>query len=236
MEGQVKQSAANPFPGVELTALLAPTPFIESDAPSVVQFAREATADTDDPTDKAVKLYYAVRDGFRYDPYSITLDATCYRATTVLRDGAAFCVPKAVLLAAAARAVGIPSGVGFADVRNHLNTEKLRRTMGSDLFIYHGYTLLKPGERWFKVTPAFNLSLCVKFGVRSLEFDGTADALLHPYDSQNRRHMEYVRERGNFAEFPFEEIVTALGAEYEQFFNREQEGSTHFEEETPLDA
>jgi transglutaminase-like putative cysteine protease len=236
MEGQSKESAANPFPGVEEAALLAPTPFIQSDAPQVVQFAQEATAGTRDDVDKGVKLYYAVRDGIRYDPYSISLDADCYYATTVLRDRAAFCIPKAILLASAARAVGIPSGVGFADVRNHLNTEKLRKAMGSDLFIYHGYTLLKLGGRWFKVTPAFNLSLCEKFGVRSLEFDGTADALLHPYDSRNRRHMEYVRERGNFAEFPYEEIVAAFRSTNGQIFQKDHTSATGFEEETPLDT
>lgn len=236
MEGQSQESAPNPFPGVEEAALLAPTPFLQSDAPQVVQFARETTAGARDDVDRGVKLYYAVRDGIRYDPYSIALDAECYQATTVLRDRAAFCIPKANLLAAAARAVGIPSGVGFADVRNHLNTEKLRKAMGSDLFIYHGYTLLKLGGRWFKVTPAFNLSLCEKFGVRSLEFDGTADALLHPYDSSNRRHMEYVRQRGNFADFPYQEVVAAFRSTYGHYFQGDHASATGFEEETPLDA
>jgi hypothetical protein len=48
-------------------------------------------------------------------------------------------VPKAILLAATLRASGIPAAVGFADVRNHLNSPKLTKLMETDLFIYHGY-------------------------------------------------------------------------------------------------
>ena len=34
------------------------------------------------------------------------------------------------------------SQMGFADVTNHLSTERLRSLMKSNLFIYHGYTEL----------------------------------------------------------------------------------------------
>ena len=57
----------------------------------------------------------------------------------VLSNGHGWCVPKAVLLAAACRAAGIPARLGFADVRNHLSTERMRQTMQTDLFIWHGY-------------------------------------------------------------------------------------------------
>ena len=164
--------------GSDGAALLQPTPFIESAAPEVVRFARETVSDATDDVERGVMLYYAVRDEIRYDPYRITLSEDCFRATTVLRDRAAFCIPKAILLAAAARAVGIPSALGFADVKNHLTTRKLREAMGSDVFVYHGYTVLKLGGKWVKATPAFNLSLCQRFGVRPLEFDGKSDALL----------------------------------------------------------
>ena len=42
--------------------------------------------------------------------------------SATLARGYGFCVNKAVLLAALARAVGIPARLGFADVRNHLSS------------------------------------------------------------------------------------------------------------------
>ncbi|MEE8435421.1 MAG: transglutaminase-like domain-containing protein [bacterium] len=216
------------------TDLLQSTAFIESDAPEVIRFAREAVSDAKNDLEKGVMLYYAVRDEIRYDPYRITLTEDCYRATTVLRERAAYCIPKAVLLTAAARAVGIPSALGFADVKNHLTSEKLLEAMGTDLFIYHGYSLLKLEGNWVKATPAFNLSLCEKFGVKPLEFDGRSDALFHPYDSQNRRHMEYINERGIFADMPFEEIASQFRSLYGKFFQQDRSDSSNFEEEKPL--
>ena len=223
-----------PLEGADDTPLLQPTRFIESTAPEVVRFARETVGDAADDVERGVMLYYAVRDGFRYDPYRIRLVEECFRATTVLREGAAFCIPKAVLLAAAARAVGIPSALGFADVKNHLTTARLREAIGTDLFIFHGYTLLKLAGRWVKATPAFNQSLCERFGVKPLDFDGRSDALLHPFDAQNRRHMEYVHDRGVYADFPFQEVASSFRSFYARYFGQDLRDGRAFEEETPL--
>jgi transglutaminase-like putative cysteine protease len=182
--------------------------FVDADHPDVVAFAARATAGASTDRDKAVALFYAVRDGIRYDPYRLSADPETYRASAVLREGVAYCIPKAVLLCAAARAAGLTARLGFADVRNHLNSEKLRERMaGSDLFIWHGYVEFLLDGHWVKVTPAFNIELCERFGVLPLEFDGEHDALFHPYAADGRAHMEYVRERGTFDELPFEEIM-----------------------------
>ena len=193
---------------------LRPTALLDSDHPSVRGFAEQAAGPGGSPLERAVRLYYAVRDGLRYDPYSVSADPDAYRASRVARAPAGFCVPKAVLLAAAARAVGIPARLGFADVRNHLTSEKLRARMGTDLFVFHGYVELRLGESWRKVTPAFNRELCARFGVLPLEFDGTADAMLHPFDAEGRRHMEYVRDRGTFADLPFDEMLRVFREVY----------------------
>ncbi|HKI98848.1 MAG TPA: transglutaminase family protein [bacterium] len=230
----MQASLHSPLDGTDDAALLQPTRFIESTAPEVVRFARETVGDARDDVQRGVMLYYAVRDEFRYDPYRITLDETCFRATTVLREGAAFCIPKAILLAAAARAVGIPAALGFADVKNHLTTQKLLDAIGTDLFIYHGYTLLKLDGRWVKATPAFNLSLCERFGVKPLEFDGRSDALLHPFDAQNRKHMEYVNDRGVYADFPFQEIASSFRRFYARYFEQDLHDGRAFEDESPL--
>lgn len=182
--------------------------FVDAAHPAVVAFAERATAGAISDREKAVALFYAVRDGIRYDPYTLSGDPDTYRASAVLEAGVAYCIPKAVLLCAAARAVGLTARLGFADVRNHLNTEKLRERMaGVDLFVWHGYVEFLLEGRWVKVTPAFNIELCDRFGVQPLEFDGEHDALFHPYTADGRQHMEYVSERGAFDELPFDEIL-----------------------------
>jgi len=180
---------------------LCPTDLIDSDHPAVASFATSEARGSGD-RERAVALYYAVRDGFRYDPYRIDLAPAGMRASTVLAKGYGWCVPKATLLAAACRAVGIPARVGFADVRNHLSTERMRAIMQTDVFHWHGYTEIHLDARWVKATPAFNVELCDRFGLRPLEFDGRSDSLYHPFDREGRRHMEYVADRGSFDDVP----------------------------------
>ncbi|HKY78057.1 MAG TPA: transglutaminase-like domain-containing protein [Acidimicrobiia bacterium] len=195
--------------------------FVDSDHPDVIAFAKEATAGATTDREKAVALFYAVRDGIRYDPYVISSEGSeAYLASTVLRDGVSYCIPKSVLLCAAARAVGLTARLGFADVRNHLNSPKLRERLGgTDLFVWHGYTEFFLDGRWVKVTSAFNIELCERFGVMPLEFDGEHDALLHPYTADGRDHMEYVRERGSFDELPLDEILEEFRATYPAMFD-----------------
>ena len=181
------------------------TAFIDSDTPSIVAFATRHAQGADDRT-RAVALYNAVRDGFRYDPYRIDLSPHGMTASTVLGQGYGWCVPKATLLTAACRAAGIPARMGFADVRNHLSTERMRETMKTDLFIWHGYTDIWLDNQWIKATPAFNIELCERFGLLPLEFDGQTDSIYHPFDKTGQRHMEYVRQRGTFDDLPLAQI------------------------------
>ena len=190
----------------DLDACLAPGRFTDSDHPDVVAFAEAVTAGVAGSRQQAVQLFLAVRDGIRYDPYAVSRDPDDFRASRVVHTDRAWCVPKAVLLTAACRAAGIPARLGFADVRNHLNSEKLRATMGTDLFVFHGFSELWLGGRWVKVSSAFNRELCERFGTRVLDFDGEHDALMHPYDRAGHRHMEYVRERGSYLDLPLEEM------------------------------
>jgi transglutaminase-like putative cysteine protease len=200
-------------PGNE-RAWLQPTYFLDWQAASVLEFARRATEGETGDRGRATRLFYAVRDGLRYDPYSTSGEREHYRASAIVHASRAFCVPKAILLTAAARAVGIPARLGFADVRNHLATPKLLERMGTDVFVFHGYSLLRIDGQWRKAAPTFNRELCERFGVHPLEFDGSADALLHPFDREGRRHMEYVRDRGVFDDLPLEAMMQAMRATY----------------------
>ena len=192
---------------------LASTPLIDSDHAAVRAFALQH-AQGADARERAVSLYLAVRDGFRYDPYRIDLSPPGMRASSVLANGLGWCVPKAALLAAACRAAGIPARLGFADVRNHLSTERMRQTLRTDLFIWHGYTDILIDGRWLKATPAFNIELCERFGLVPLAFDGRSDSIYHPYDRAGHRHMEYVHQRGSFDEMPLAQMVADFAAFY----------------------
>jgi transglutaminase-like putative cysteine protease len=194
--------------------LLAPGRFVDSDAPAVATFAREQVADGGSELDHALRLYRAVRDGITYDPYVDMSDPANFRASGVLAAGRGFCVGKAALLAACCRAIGIPARVGYADVRNHLTSPRMYEYIKSDVFVWHSYADIHIGGRWVKATPAFDLALCRRVGVNPLEFDGQSDSLFQPFDSAGRRHMEYLLDRGTFADVPFEAIQADFRAAY----------------------
>jgi len=193
---------------------LAPGAFTDSDAPAVVAFAQRAAAEATEPRAAVLRLYTAVRDGVVYDPYVDLADPANYRASTVLAKGRGFCIGKAALLAAAARSLGVPARVGFADVKNHLTSKRLYETMKSDTFIWHSYAELHLDGKWVKATPAFDRVLCEKLSLAPLDFDGVTDSLFHPFDKTGQRHMEYLRDRGPYPDVPFDTIIADLRTAY----------------------
>ncbi|MBE0582457.1 MAG: transglutaminase domain-containing protein [Desulfofustis sp.] len=217
----------------EVEPYLRPTSFIDFDRPEVWAFAERVCGErgSDSPKEKAIRLYYAVRDEIRYDPYAIRYSPEALRASTIIGKGVGYCVAKAVVLAAVGRQQCIPSRLGFADVRNHLSTSRLRETMGTDLFFYHGYTEFFLEGRWVKATPAFNLSLCRRFRVKPLEFDGEHDSIFHEFNEEGRRHMQYVKDHGSYADLPFEELFTAYRRHYPAMFANLTEISGDFQTE-----
>lgn len=181
---------------------LDPGRFIDSDHPALVEFAEQARGPSREPREQAVALYYAVRDGIRYNPYVFSRDPETLKGSHALLSGESYCVPKATLLAACARHCGIPARIGLADVRNHLATARLLELLRSEVFAMHGYTELYLDGRWVKATPAFNQALCRVFEVAPLEFDGRSDSLFHPFNQQGERYMEYLADHGQFADLP----------------------------------
>ena len=204
-------------PASQLAALqpyLASTAIVNAAHPDIQNYARARSAGHSDAGSKAIALYYAVRDEIRYDPYSIDFSTEGLCASNTLESKHGWCVTKAVLLAACCRSVNIPARLGFADVKNHLSTANLRASMGTNLFYWHGYTSILINEKWLKATPAFNIELCEKFRIRSLEFNGEEDSIYHPYDMDGRQHMEYVNFRGEFADVP----VAEMAADFRKYY------------------
>ena len=201
---------------------LQPTFFIDFNNPEVIEFSSSMITAGASPKEIAVQLYYGVRDQIKYDPYDVQPNRLTMRASHVVKKHAGYCVAKAVLLTALLRLNNIPARLGLADVTNHLSTRKLREIMGTDLFIYHGYTEMLLTGKWVKATPAFNLTLCQRFHVQPLEFDGETDSLFHEYDTLGHRHMEYVHDHGHFADLPFERIFDGYERQYPGMFERFQ--------------
>ena len=94
--------------------------------------------------------------------------------------------------------------------------------MDTDIFYFHGYSSLFLEGKWVKATPAFNLSL---FRLKPLEFDGLEDSIYHPFDELGNRHMEYVNERGEFAELPFDEMMAVFRDKYPYMFEHLEPGN-----------
>jgi len=189
-------------------------PAVDSGHPAVIERARSLIDPSDDEVANAVRLYYWTRDQIRYNPYGLDISIEGLRASTTLAHGEAWCVPKAILLAALCRAAGIPARLGYADVRNHLSTARMRRAMQTDVFYFHGYTSIYLKKRWVKATPAFNIELCEKFGLLPLEFNGLEDSLYHAFDLAGNRHMEYLNDRGEYLEPPVEEMLRLFREHY----------------------
>lgn len=194
---------------------LKPTAIIDSDHPRIIEHARKTVNRAgDDPVSQAVKLYYAVRDDIWYDPYYPFYLPEHYRASNILQSGRGFCISKAALLCALGRACRIPSRVGFGTVRNHLATPKLLEYIGSDLFVYHGFTEFYLEGQWVKATPTFNAELCQKHQVIPLEFNGREDSIFHPYNMEKKQFMEYLEYHGTYADIPVNTILEAWEKAY----------------------
>lgn len=185
---------------------LAETWFLDHADRAIRDFVDEVATQLPSDAARASAIFAEVRDRIWYDPHDVTSDPAGYRASAVLDGAQRWCVPKAVLVSAAARAVGIPARLGFADVRNHLQSRLLAERMGTDVFHWHGYSMLWIDGCWRKASPAFNTELCLRFGTEPLDFDGSADALLHQHAGDGRRHMEYLVDRGSYTDLPLDTI------------------------------
>lgn len=201
------------------TADLAPTDFLDYRSPEVQDFvARWAPAAGSTDTERAVSLYYAVRDTVRYEVYGADFSRSGLRASHIVRTGSGLCIHKSVLYAAALRAIAVPSRLVFTDVRNHLASARLQALVGGDVFRYHCLTSVYLNGRWVKATPVFPRILCKLYHIAPLEFDGTTDSLHHPFDLHGRRHMEFLHAHGEFADLPYDRVVTSLRAAHPGLF------------------
>ncbi len=194
---------------------LQPTYYLDFDHPDVQEFVQSHFGGLN-PADAVVRAYYFVRDEIGYNPYRVGLKREQYKSSYILGRKQNYCIPKAVLFASLARAVGVPSRIGLADVVNHLSSQRFIEKLGSKVFAFHGFTEVYL-DKWIKATPTFDSKLCVKYGVSPLEFDGQSDAMFQSFDENGNRFMEYVKDRGTHADLPFDTIMQGFREFYPHF-------------------
>lgn len=199
---------------IDVEDYLKPTATIDCSSQLIRDKALSLAEGVDDTPSKAKALFYWVRDEIKYNPLVSLEVLESYRVSKTLKRREGFCVEKAAVLAALARALGIPARLHFADIRNHLVSERLLRIMGTNLFSYHGYTELYIDGDWVKATPAFDLRMCLEHRITPVEFDGQNHALLHSHDCDGRLHIEYVKDHGHRIDVPVEEILAAWMQHY----------------------
>jgi transglutaminase-like putative cysteine protease len=222
----VRGGPAGRFLTATMAAYRAPADYVDSDHPLVAARARQLCAGASAEAEAAAKaeaaraeaeaeaaraVFYFVRD-LRYRGGDFE-DLEIYRASSVLAAGHGYCVGKASLCAALARAASIPARLGFADVRNHLASPRLLAAMGTDVFAWHGYTQLFLGGRWVSVSPTFDRETCERAGVAPLEFDGAHDALLQSFDGSGAT-MSYIKRHGSFHDVPARFLAAEMPSLY----------------------
>jgi len=193
---------------------LQPTYFIDSDSDLVQNTASNLVSDLKDKKQKVINLFYWTRDKIKYDAYSLSSLKRQYKASRIIREKKGWCVQKAIVLTSLARAAGIPAKLHFADIRNYQTPDKLKKTIGTDIFLYHGYTEFYLNGKWVKATPAFNKELCDKFGYKTVEFDGVHDAILPARTLKDERYVEYLMDRGSNHDLPFKDIFNTFFEKY----------------------
>lgn len=206
----------------DFSIYLRATPFIDTTHPLVQAFAANHTHPNDTHQKKAVDLYYAVRDLITYNPYQLILRPEVISASLTLARGSGYCIEKSLVLAAAARALGIPSRLGFSIVQNHLSTKKFTDMLRTDKFVFHGYNEFWLNNKWVKCTPAFNKSLCEKFETQALDFDGVNDSIFQEYNG-GKKYMNYLHEYGQFDDLPFDLFVQEIKLHYPHLFEQHRD-------------
>ncbi|MFX1278044.1 MAG: transglutaminase family protein [Promethearchaeota archaeon] len=195
---------------------LQPTEFFDFDKPLVKQKALEITDGLETEKEKAIALFYWVRDEIKYNmlTYIPSIKAN-FKASVTLRRHNGFCVSKSILLSSFARAVGIPARIHLVDLINHKISQKVINFMQTNVMHYHGYSELFINGKWIKLTPSFDQGTAVKGRFLPMcEFDGECDAVFPEYDNEGNRFGEYILDRGIHSDLPLEEIAKIFEEKY----------------------
>jgi transglutaminase-like putative cysteine protease len=204
----------------DFESYLSPGFYTDSEHPALIEYVVRNTKDIDGIKNKVIALYEAVRDDFKYYPYHLILKPDVLKASHLLTKDYGYCVEKSNLFAACMRVLKVPSKLCFANVRNHLATERVEAYLKTDLMVFHGYVEIFLNGKWVKVTPVFDSLICERLGVAVLEFDGENDSIFQESDKAGNPFMQYEHYYGSFSDLPFELFVSELRKFYPHLFEK----------------
>jgi len=188
---------------------LGSTYYFDFENESVQKLIAEYKNDTISYKEKTIGIYTKVRDNWKYDPYSISLskEKEKYRSSHIAEKQSENCVEKSIILIACLRTLGIPARLHLGKVKNHITVDRLTEKFGSNELTPHGMVNVYLDNKWLKMSPAFNKSLCEKLNVEPLEFDGENNFFLQQYNSEGTRFMEYLDDYGYFEDVPLDFMI-----------------------------
>ncbi len=194
----------------ELEIYLKPTFTMDSDHERIIETAKSLTRGCSSDEERVVKLFYFVRDSIPYNLYMISLFIEDFKASRIIDWKEGYCVQKAVLLTALARAVRIPSRLLFAKIRNHKVPAHIFQQLGNNIFYRHGYNQFFLNGRWITAAATFDKNSCDKNGLPTVEFDGKRDATLPEKDLKGEPYIEYIEKFPPTEDLPFDWIYEAI--------------------------
>jgi transglutaminase-like putative cysteine protease len=198
---------------------LKPTFYFDFKNELIQKLISEFKNDTLSNKEKTIRIYTKVRDNWKYDPYSISLSKEKYQSSHIAKKQSGNCVEKSILLIACLRALGIPARLHLGKVKNHIAVERLTEKFGSNELTPHGMVNVYLDNKWLKMSPAFNKSLCEKLNVEPLDFDGENNSFLQQYNSKGNRFMEYIDDYGYFDDVPLDFMIKNIKEHYPNIFD-----------------
>lgn len=184
-----------------------PTDVIASGHPDIIACTHQVTVGCTSEFDRARAIFTFVRDEIRYNFTPILLERDDWHAANTLQRGDGFCQQKAVLLAALARAAGIPSAIGFQHLRDHkLLQTRYEEALPEGIIPYHGLTYLWLDGAWRIADATLDAGLCRRRDYRLVELQPDEHARLPKTDQHGAPHFDILNEFGPYPDLP--KIIT----------------------------
>jgi len=166
----------------DLTLFLKETKYCNFNDKRIKQLAFEMTKNIDKDKDKAVTLFYYVRDNILY-----RVGHWNKKATETLVEKKGVCTSKSNLLVALLRSINIPSGYGVMKVKGDeyfgpIVPDFLRDKISKKSV--HIYTCVYLNNKWIKCDPSDDKRLSVSTShinpqSKLINWDGESDAMLN---------------------------------------------------------
>ncbi len=200
---------------------LSSTYYFDFETEEIQQLVSEFNNDFLSDKEKTKLLYLKVRDSWRYDPYNLSFSKENFKASKIARKSKGHCVEKSIILIACLRALEIPARLHLGKVKNHIGVERLTEKFGTNELTPHGMINVYLNNKWLKLSPAFNKSMCRICSVSPLEFDGENNSFLQEFNNDGGKFMEYLEDYGHFEDVPLEFMIKNAKEHYPQIFDKE---------------